>query len=247
MKGERMVNHYSFYTAFVTPEEYQLVHDGRELGTLPISHPLSDGSYIIFAGQRWRVLSVDVERRVVNLEPSPAGRSPRFTGGGGEIHDRIPQEMRAVYESNDTPFFLDAEGRRLLQEGREAYARFGLAKKPVVVYENNVALFSWVGDRIMDTILIQLRDRDLPVECDGLAIIVNDISLATLMSYLRALASEGPADAVQLASTVANKLTEKHHCFLSEDLLSMDFASARLDPEGAWQAVVRIVSQIECP
>jgi ATP-dependent Lhr-like helicase len=98
IKGERIVNHYSFYTAFITPEEYHLVSGGNELGTLPISHPLSEGSYIIFAGQRWRVRSIDVERRIVDLEPSPAGRAPRFTGGGADVNERIRQEMKAVYD-----------------------------------------------------------------------------------------------------------------------------------------------------
>lgn len=37
--GEQIVNHYSFYTAFVTPEEYRLVSGDRTLGTLPIDRP----------------------------------------------------------------------------------------------------------------------------------------------------------------------------------------------------------------
>jgi ATP-dependent Lhr-like helicase len=242
VKGERIVNHYSFYTAFVTPEEYHLVSGGHELGTLPISHPLSEGSYIIFAGQRWLVVGLDIERRIVNLEPSPAGRAPRFTGGSAEIHERIRQEMRIIYESTDVPPFLDPNACALLQEGREGYARYQLNEVSVVEYESNVALFCWSGDRVLDTLLVQLRDRDLPVERDGIAIIVNDIRGEVLMPHLRALAAQGPADAIELANTVANKLTEKHHLFLSEELLSIDYASSRLDPEGAWQAVVRVVA-----
>jgi ATP-dependent Lhr-like helicase len=245
VKGERIVNHYSFYTAFVTPEEYHLVSGGHELGTLPISHPLSAGSYIIFAGQRWRVLSVDVEDRIVNLEPSPAGRAPRFTGGGADVHERVRQEMKAVYETTDPLPFLDSTARTLLQEGRGAYAAYRLDRMPLVEYGSSVALFCWAGDRVLDTLLVQLRDRELPVERDGIAIVVNDISTGALIPHLRALAAQGPTDAVQLAETVANKLLEKHHVFLSEELLSIDYASCRLDPEGAWQAAVRVVSQVE--
>jgi ATP-dependent helicase Lhr and Lhr-like helicase len=243
VKGERIVNHYTFYTAFVTPEEYLLVSAGRELGSLPISHPLSDGSYVIFAGQRWRVVSVDVERRIVDLEPSPAGRAPRFSGGGAEVHERVRQEMKLVYESTDSPPFLDANARTLLEEGRSAYAEYRLHQHPFVEYGNNVAIFCWAGDRVLDTLLVQLRDRELPVECDGIALVVNDISVNALIPHLRALAAEGPSDAVRLAGTVKNKVIEKHHVFLNEELLSIDYATARLDPEGAWQAVVRVVGQ----
>ena len=245
VKGERIVNHYSFYTAFVTPEEYHLVSHGHELGTLPISHPLSNGSYIIFAGQRWRVLSVDVERRIVDLEPSPAGRAPRFTGGGASIHERIRQEMKTVYETTDSYPFLDANARALLQEARDAYSAYELHRMPIVEYDSNVALFCWAGDRAVDTLLVQLRDRDLPVERDGIALIVNGTNAAEFSHHIRTLAAQGPADAVELASTVANKLTEKHHVFLNDELLSLDYASSRLDAEGAWQAVVRVTAQLE--
>ena len=153
--------------------------------------------------------------------------------------------MKAVYESTDVPPFLDPIARTLLQEGREAYAAYHLAHAPFVEYSTNVALFCWAGDRVLDTLLVQLRDRELPVQRDGIAIIVNDISADALIPHLRGLAAQGPADAVELAATVANKVLEKHHPFLSEELLSLDYASCRLDPEGAWQAVVRVVGQVE--
>jgi len=245
VKGERIVNHYSFYTAFVSPEEYRLVFGGRELGTLPISHPLSVGGYIIFAGQRWRVLSVETERRIVELEPSPAGRVPRFTGTGVYVHERVRQEMKAVYESTAEPGFLDPVARELLQDGRNAYAGYQLGRVPLVEYAGNVVLFCWSGDHVLDTLLVQLRDRELPVERDGIAIVVNDVSADALIPHLRALAAQGPADAVELADTVKNKLLEKHHMYLSEELLSMDYASCHMDPDGAWQAVLRLVALVE--
>ena len=161
------------------------------------------------------------------------------------MHERVRQEMKAVYESADLPPFLDPNARALLQEGRDAYAAYQLERIPLVEYDCNVALFCWAGDRVLDTLLVQLRDRGLPVERDSIAIIVNDISAGVLSPHLRALAAQGPADAVQLAGTVANKLIEKHHVFLSEALLSTDYASCRLDPEGAWQAAVRVIAQVE--
>jgi ATP-dependent Lhr-like helicase len=153
--------------------------------------------------------------------------------------------MKAVYESTELPPFLDPVARALLQEGRDAYAEYQLDRMPLVEYDSNVALFCWAGDRVLDTLLVQLRDRELPVERDGIAIIVNNISTNALIPHLRALASQGPADSVQLAGTVSNKLIEKHHVFLSEELLSIDYGSRRLDPEGAWQAAVQVLAQIE--
>jgi ATP-dependent Lhr-like helicase len=152
--------------------------------------------------------------------------------------------MKAVYESTDVLPFLDPNARALLMEGRDAYARYQLGRTSLVEFEGHVALFSWTGDRILDTLLVQLRDRDLPVERDGIAVVVNDINAAALIPHLRALAAQGPDDAVQLAGTVVNKLIEKHHVFLNDELLSIDYASCRLDVEGAWKAVVGLVPQV---
>lgn len=244
-KGERIVNHYSFFTAFVTPQEFILISDGQELGTLPISHPVSAGSFIIFAGRRWRVTSVDAERRIVQLVPSPAGRAPRFTGRGAQVHERVRQEMKNVYESTDSPLFLDPKARLLLQEGRDAYAAYNLDRTALVESASNVAIFCWAGDCVLDTLLVMLRARELPVERDGIAIVVDHIGLSELIGHLRSLAAGGPGDAVELAGTVGNKIVEKNHVFLDEELLSVDYASGRLDTEGAWNALVRIIAQVE--
>jgi ATP-dependent helicase Lhr and Lhr-like helicase len=245
VKGERIVNHYSFYTVFVVPEEYRLVSEGQELGTLPITHPLSEGGYLIFAGRRWAVLRVDAERRVVELKPAPAGAPPRFSGEGGEVHERVRQEMKTVYESTEVPVFLDTTAQALLREAREAYADYRLDRSPLVEYGGRVALFFWAGDRVIDTILLQLQSLELEVERHGMAVIINKTSKEALVPLMRTLAGEGPADAIELASLVKNKLREKYHCFLDEELLSQDYASSRLDPEGAWQALLRVVAAAE--
>jgi ATP-dependent helicase Lhr and Lhr-like helicase len=244
VKGERIVNHYSFYTAFVTAEEYHLVSRGHELGTLPITHPLSNDSYIIFAGQRWRVMSVDIERRIVDLEPSPAGRAPRFSGSGADVHERVRQQMRAVLESSEVLPFLDMPAQALLNQARAAYRKFELERTPIIEYNGKVALFVWCGDRVTDTLLIQLADRGLAVERDGVAIIVNASSGPEVAAHVNALAAQGAADAVELAQTVRNKLIEKYHVFMGDELLSLDYAASRLDAEGAWHAAVRLTSQL---
>ena len=119
LAGERVVNHYGFYAAFQTAEEYRLTSGGRTLGTLPISYPLFPGLYLIFGGRRWVVLEVDPERKTVDLQPSQGGRLPGFEGGrGAPVHDRVREEMLAVYRSSAVPPFLDAQGRDLLAEGR---------------------------------------------------------------------------------------------------------------------------------
>ena len=60
--GEKLVNHYEFFAAFASDEEFRLVCDGKTLGSLPVSRPLVPEQRLIFAGRRWRVLEVDDDK-----------------------------------------------------------------------------------------------------------------------------------------------------------------------------------------
>jgi len=67
--GDRIVNHYDFYTAFKTPVEYRLLHAGQLVGTKPIDYPLHTGDRIIFSGTRWKVADVYNRKRTIELTP----------------------------------------------------------------------------------------------------------------------------------------------------------------------------------
>ena len=240
LPGERLVNHYDFYAAFTSPDEWRLLANGRTLGTLPVTFPLAPDLFLIFAGRRWRIVEVHEERHEAELEPAHGGVPPQFGGSGAVIHDRVREEMRQVYEDNDTPVFLDAAGRELLAEGRKAFQRFALRGRPFLHHGRHTLLFPWAGDRIMNTMALQLRARQLAVAIEGMALLVRDTTPVELQEHIQALADAGPPDTGMLATSVENKRTEKHHVFLSDDLLDADYASSQLDSEGAWRTVVRL-------
>ena len=73
-------------------DDYQLVHEGKKLGTLPQKLPFLTGMRIVFAGQRWLVKNIDEEAQEIEVAPTTGGRVPRFSGGGGLIHSRVRQK-----------------------------------------------------------------------------------------------------------------------------------------------------------
>ena len=56
---------------------------------------------------------------------------------------------------------------------------------------------------------------------------------ATTLAVLRQIVADGPPDAVELASQVPNKATEKYDRWPGEELLSLDYSSAMIDVGGA--------------
>ena len=235
--GERIVNHYTFYAAFMTPIEYRLVHDGRHLGTIPINYPLIPGQGLIFAGSRWKIMSVDGRRRVVELTHSGAGRPPLFTGTGVDVADRVRKEMLSLYLDSSVPGFLNVAARDLLAEGRANFARYKLGRVRLIAWGEDVLLFPWAGDRTMATIAGALAARGLETSVDGLAVTVDKVSPRGLLDHLAELVSKPPPDPLALAAVVANKELEKYDRFLPPALLDAGYAARSLDLSGAWVAI----------
>lgn len=240
MLGERLVNHFDFYAAFTSPEEWRLVEKTRLLGTLPITFPLVLNSFLIFAGRRWRIVEIDERRREVGLERAAGGQVPRFQGSGASIHDRVREEMRRVLVDSDLPIYLDDPGRELLSEGRKTFQRFNLGRQPLLQHGRDSYLFVWLGDRILNTLALQLRLQGADVAVNGPALLFRGSSSDEVGQLLREFASIGPPNAKKLAASVQNKKTEKHHSYLSEDLLNADYVSGHLDVDGAWQSAMRL-------
>lgn len=84
-KRDRLVSHYSFYSAFATPQEYRILHQDKSLGTLPTNIPMMANTLFIFGGKCWRALTVDDVQRVVEVEVSTTAQRLKFSGGAGQV------------------------------------------------------------------------------------------------------------------------------------------------------------------
>ncbi|HVR95780.1 MAG TPA: DEAD/DEAH box helicase [Thermoanaerobaculia bacterium] len=248
LTGERIVNHYEFYAAFATSDEYRLTSGGRTLGTLPISYPLFPGLCIVFAGRRWEVVSVDEEHKVVDLKPAFGARLPGFEGTrGAAVHDRVRREMLAVYGSTSMPAFLDARARDLLEEGRGHFARLGLEKRRILGDGRDTLLFCWRGDRVLDTLSVWLNERGFRVAQEGVALVLEGADPGEVRAELVHLACQAPPGPLGLALSVVNKRTEKFHPYLTDELLAADWASSRIDVQGAWEAIREVAGFDKVP
>ncbi len=243
-KGERIANHFSFYTIFETPEEFQVLDRGRQLGTLSVDYLIAEGLHIIFAGRRWHVVSVDPEQKILSVVPSPGGSVPGFAGSsGGPINDRIRTKMREVWEGADSPSYLNPEARRLLKEGRSNFVRLGLEAEWLVSSGQNTILFLCRGDTITNTVALQLLSRGLKVSVEGPAIAVGGVTPAKVRAVLGELVQEGAADPVALAAQACNQRAGKYDWVLDEELLDANYASRALATKEAHRALQRAITE----
>lgn len=240
--GEKLVNHYEFYSAFISDEEFRILCDGRALGSLPVSRPLAVDQRIIFAGRRWRVLGVDEEKKLVQVAPDPGGAPPTFDGAGARVHDRVRQEMRQVLASDEEIVFIDAEATKLLAEARANFAALGLSSRAVIPAGNSVLVMTWRGDWANDALALLLGRHGLTATNEGLVIDVQQRDPDRVLDALEELGLDEEVDPVVLLSGVQNLRQEKWDWALPSGLLERTFASSTLDIGGAKEVAREVVS-----
>lgn len=241
--GERIVNHYSFYTAFQTPEEWRLIADGRTLGSLPITKPLVESSMLIFAGRRWKIMSIDAKARIVELTRAAGGNPPRFGGSGALVADRVRSEMVNVYQDDDLPAWLDQEGNTLLAEGRAAWRRFDLDNSILIEAGTSTVVLPWHGDQALITAALALGSADMKVSVEGPSITITNQRPNDVIAVARHLIDEPDPDPVSMARQLKNTEIDKWDWVLDEDLAAEATAARMLDVPGAWKILQCIAGE----
>lgn len=242
LSGEKRVNHFTFFAAFPDTLEYRLLHAGKELGTLPLNNSLTTGSVLIFAGRRWRIATIDHDKRRVDLTPAPQGRLPRTGGAALPVHDRVRQEMRAVLAGDESIPWLDGMAIEILQAARGQYERMGLKDSRVVADGNAVHLFAWRGDRVQNAMAALLRQRGLRAENHGICLSIESTVISTVLDALQSIAASPAPNPSGLLDRVALGQTEKWDWALPDRLFFASYAASRLDLSGAFQECAALAS-----
>lgn len=238
LKGERIVNHYTFYAVFETPDEFRMIHDGHVLGTMSLDQSVAEGNYIIFGGKRWKVLAVDQHEKRIDVVPGPGGKPPLFDPNrGGMVHDEVRKRMRLVYEGVETPAYIDSTARALLCEARQSYTQLDLARTRIIKDGRDTLFFACRGDRIMNTLIVMLIDRGISASLAGPALTAHERTPEDVIRALEEIREDRHLDAGHLAMIVGNKRVEKYDWVLSEELLDLEYASSSLDLQGARSAI----------
>jgi ATP-dependent helicase Lhr and Lhr-like helicase len=231
--GEKLVNHYTFYAAFTTEDEFRVICGGKTLGTLPLSKPVEQGSYIIFAGKRWKVEILDVDKKIIQVVPASGGKLPKFDGGAGMVSTEVRQEMFSILNTALPIGFLDDRATNMLIEARDMFSKLQLGNQKYQENGKNLKLFLWQGDRIMNTVALILKQQGLDANNHGLHININNTSLRKLYEVITAIVETPAINAGDLANAILNKQIEKWDYLLPDELLNRNFVSKNLDINGS--------------
>lgn len=260
--GERIINNHLIYTAFRTPVEYTVRSVTRVLGSAALAGGFSVGDKISFNGRAWEVSEVSHTKRIVYVRPAESGRAVHFLGDAIPASQSIIDRMKELYGTADRDFEerlarlgkLNPNVKRLAREGREAFAREGLASSivPIQYKSPNLWILPWLGVRRLNGLYLLLRWARLPVVRNGLALIILDrapeeVAEAIQRSGLLPGTRGSWPDMMELVRFAGGTVTGKFDHFLNPSLRRADFMRAQLELEGVPACLEALVRHASTP
>ena len=242
-RGEKLVDHYSFYAVFQTAEEFRVVANGKSIGSLPATNLFIPDMTIIFSGRRWRITQVHNRDRVIEVSEDKVGRPPPFGGTTGRIHDRIIEKMKDVLHEEDTPPYLDGVAARLLIDAKSEFQRLKLDERSICALgERSCFVATWSGTIKTSTLGLKLKEMGYAtVAHDGLLEVENRSTDLTVEAALQEIADSPPDLSLTSLQGLQQLMSERFHPYLSPDLLFQDAISSVVDLRAMPQLAANIL------
>ncbi|WP_372718041.1 DEAD/DEAH box helicase [Novipirellula sp.] len=232
-KGEQMVRHYSFYSAFASGSDYSVLHRSVPIGMLPADSLPKIDDHFLLGGRRWQVMNIDDSQREVIVKKAQGKKPPKFFGGGGEIHPRVREKMKQIVCSNQSLPYLDDAAAILFTQAQETANASRICEANVVALSPNRCLwFTWTGTRIQRTLCLLADHLGLACTDRDVAIEFESTGKDELVKRLPSIAAT-TIDAIQLAQRLPSKHFRKLDELLSDDLLCESLGCDFLDVDGA--------------
>lgn len=246
LAGERLLKSFKFYAVFKDSEDYTVRAGSDEIGTITTPPPVGDR--FALAGRVWEVEELDIQRKLIYVQPVEGKMEVSWPGDYGEVHTRIAERMRQVLREDTVYPYLKPNAQKRLDVARHVARNTGLTEHSLIHLGGySYCLFPWLGTRSFRTVrrLIQSRSGQFGitgVEYEGCYFIAFKMSKGNDFELMQSLADEARAgiDPERLVSSGEVPLFEKYDDYIPADLLRHSFAVDKLNAGEAGRRILEI-------
>jgi ATP-dependent Lhr-like helicase len=253
LSGERLTSHYDFYAAFDTPSSYQVISNSGPVGTVEGYFGFyQTGQFMLLGGKRWRISTVDEDRKVISVDSAGGKKLVQWFGGSGNIHKCIREKMLKILQGIDNPVWLEQNSQLILEWARNTFKTSGLNEQPVIMNGRELHIFTWTGSRGNNTLNMVFRASGI----DSWEIIDSGICLSISKAGFgkadaKVILSDfyrNPIDPICLVKQAFNEeipAVGKHGLYLSQELRAHAYAAKYIDIPEAFEAVKRLLNNLD--
>ncbi|MCL2560303.1 MAG: DEAD/DEAH box helicase [Turicibacter sp.] len=159
--GEKIVNHFHFYTVFIVPEYYLVKDENRSIGTVDKVYPV--GVRFSLAGMTWETVDINTQSKVIFVKSVPGISEVDWdVDFRGELHTKLVRKVQSILIGDDDYPYLSESCKERLSEIRYLARNSGILTELVTPLANrHFAIFPWIGTRQLFTLHYTLLDRGI--------------------------------------------------------------------------------------
>ena len=219
-KGDRLTEHYDFYSVFFTPDEWTIHAETKKLGTIPLKNIFREGDTILFSGKKWKVKNVDFSDKVLQVIPAKVGNPPKFLGTGGTNHKKVHQMMKSIYEGEEIYRYLTDSSSLFLESTRKTYK---------ILSESDKFLPFFMGSGVCNVAAFILRTAGHDFEDLDFALYLNDLSKSDALDILKKYNDRTSINNLVSDVPIEELFFEKFDHLLPKSILRKSFINSLFD------------------
>ena len=221
-KGDKLTEHYDFYSVFFTPEEWTIYDESKKLGTIPLQNIFQEGDTILFAGKKWRVKIIDYQSKTLQVAKAKGGNPPLFGGYGGMIHPQIHKKMKNIYESKESYKYLTDEAEKYLKLSKQTYQK-------LIKSENFLPIFKGSGTCKLVSFILRSKGIEFDEIDTDIGIYLKDFNRVKTIKLLKEFNTIQRIDSLLDNIPLEKLYLEKYDHLLPKLILRKSFINSAFD------------------
>ena len=233
--GEKVVNHFHFYTVFIVPEYYLVKDENRAIGTVDKVYPV--GTRFSLAGMTWETVDVNVKAKVIFVKKVPGISVVDWdVDFKSELHTVLVRKMQSILKGDETYPYLSDSCKERLSEHRYLTRNSGILEQLVTpLSEHRFAIFPWIGTRQLSTLHFVLLSRGVKSKMPWDTCVYLEVYFGGSAAELEGIIHDilqSELDLSQLPLPEKIQIPNKYNEFIPLSLLRKQFVEDFLDFEG---------------
>lgn len=162
VNGEKIVNHYDFYSIFKTPQEYTVKWDNKTIGT--VETLFSVGDQFELAGNAWEVKDISEKSHIIYVNSiSGISKISWSPNSFGNLDTKVVQEMYSILCTEEQYPYLSNKANEELYEFRQLAMKSKLHNKNILETERKMQyrIFPWIGTKGLRGLSLALKKRSI--------------------------------------------------------------------------------------